>query len=145
MAAVDSLDNILDMILMTEVAEMKDTQEEEDSAQDSVDKFLDLLNPTALKEMKGTFEEEEMEMDAMLGLFIFVVIGIVVVGLLVTWHNFCKSETSTDLEAQQKPGVQEKSTTNKSTTNKSTTNKSTTNKSTTNEPGVQEKSTTNKR
>ena len=54
MAAVDSLDNILDLILLTEVAEMKDTPEEEDRAQDSVDKFLDLLNPTALKEMKGT-------------------------------------------------------------------------------------------
>ena len=108
MAAVDSLDNILDLILLTEVAEMKDTPEEEDRAQDSVDKFLDLLNPTALKEMKGTFEEEEMEMDAMLGLFIFVVIGIVVAGLFVAWKYFFKSGTSADLEAQQEPGVQEK-------------------------------------
>ena len=63
---------------------------------------------TKLGEIEETQEEEKKEIDAMLGLVIFVVIGIVVAGLFVAWKYFFKSGTSADLEAQQEPGVQEK-------------------------------------
>ena len=77
------------------------------AAMDSLEAILLLLNPTALEEMEDTLDEEKWEMDAMLALVILVMIGIVVVGLFVTWQYCCKSGTSTDLEAQQKPGDQE--------------------------------------
>ena len=61
-----------------------------------------------LKEMQDTLEEEKREMQVVLWLVIFVVIGLVGVGLFATWQYCCKGGASADLEAHQKPRVEKK-------------------------------------
>ena len=56
-----------------------------------------------LKEMQDTLEEEKREMQVVLWLVIFVVIGLVGVGLFATWQYCRKGGASEDLEAHQKP------------------------------------------